>query len=341
MPMRRDTTSHATASRRRSALALLAGAGLLAALGAAPVPQPKDQPKDQPQPATQPAEPERQPAARPRSTYRSIAVPQDPTDPQILPPTELGLPDLPFKPVAVHDDDGRLIPIEYPATELAVWVNPTLSDEERDFIETLLIDRRFRHAAVVIQHLSLMEDIEAGAFEKITISQSSTLVDAQQYIMAFMGMTELSADLQTSGFLEHKQVHFNQYIANAYYIEALRQYKADHIAAAKEAGREPAADIDLTTRFYLLASLEDELMAYRMLLDAVITEWEAVASTIGDTLDPELLKPIEAAAFANADKDRADRLDAARESLRHLSLEQRRAVLTAASGFIPATSRPR
>lgn len=114
---------------------------------------------------------------------------------------------------------------------VALRPNPTISPSMVPRIQAIIIARRSRMESMVIDNLGVMEDIDGGLVQEISISDPVTLQEMLERVKPLTAPSNLTQELQNRKILSGTQAKFNIQIISEYqkaYGEFLRRTDPDN-----------------------------------------------------------------------------------------------------------------
>lgn len=199
-----------------SVLALVCLAGSAAAQVAPPPPPAGDpEPEFVPPPMPTPRQaPQRPQVNRPSNTTTTTDLPDFPYPPLW---TFCGTEDPKVDDVCTFNDNLHFV---------ALRPNPTISPGMLPEIQPVIVARRSRLEQMVIDHLEVMEDIDGGLIQEISIGDPASLQELLERVKPLTPPTNLTQELQNRGIISPTQAKFNNKIIGEYqrvYGEYLRR----------------------------------------------------------------------------------------------------------------------
>lgn len=297
-----------------SVLALVCLAGTAVAQVAPPPPPPADpEPEFTPPPMPQPR-PQVQRPQRPKNAAEASAQFTDKLPPIPYPPLYrfCGTEDHRVDDVCTFDSNLHYV---------ALRPNPTISPSMVPKIQAIIIARRSRMESMVIDNLDVVEDIDGGLVQEITIQDPVTLQELLERVKPLTPPSNLTQELQNRKILSGTQAKFNIQIISEYqkaYGEFLRRTDPDN-----------ATDRFMQQMFN--DSLAEAMQAYhgmlhesRTKMDEILENVEGVPSDVAAALRATKLDDIQ----IDPDQIKAS-AETVKLALRPLTLEQKAAFLAA------------
>lgn len=175
-------------------------------------------------------------------------------------------PDIPFQPLArdengelIRDEKGNLRPLPLPIEIMALDRNPTVGEITMHRLKPFLRERKAQMEKVAIDNLDMVQQIDAGVFERVDIKKKEELIALTEMLRPLIAPGALSMNLQKRDLLTKIQTATNQKITKQYQTDVVAEIKAK----AKAAGADEAAE---TTKILLYNSVDEVMFAYRVLL---------------------------------------------------------------------------
>lgn len=277
----------------------------------APPPPPAEAPEAEfvppPMPQPRPAQPKR--PAKPTSAQMTSELPPIPFPPLY---TFCGTEDPRVDDVCTFNSNLHFV---------ALRPNPTISPSMVPKIQAVIVARRSRMENMVIDNLGVVEDIDGGLVQEISISDPVALQELLERVKPLNPPSNLTQELQNRKILSGTQARFNIKIISEYqktYGEYLRRVDPDN-----------ATDRFMQQMFN--DSLSEAMQAYngmlhesRTKMDAVLEQVDGVPSDVANALRALSIDSIEIE--PDQIKESAEQVKLA---MRPLTIEQKAAFLRA------------
>lgn len=279
------------------------------------------------------------PVAPPPESDPSFEMPPKPVAPPTATPVNISKPkpvvvevpaDVKFDSLVERDAAGKLIPLAVPADWAALKNNTLLEDSQRPAIEKYLEERKSHLRTIVAQNLDLVEEIENGALNKLNAEnladrkngEMQRVTNIARPLMPPKSAPDLAKDLTDKGLFTPVQGALHKKITKEYADALLK----DANAADK------SQTLVNTLRSIFNQGLEETRTIHQEMLAAVAAHADDLAAkgVLSDTAIIKTLKGIDANAPLAA------RAKAAGDALASLSLDQRKAIMTAIADMTSA-----
>jgi hypothetical protein len=185
----------------------LAGSTVLGQIAPPPTPTPAPTPKFVPQ------------KPKPRPTTNRAKAKKKKID---------TLPDLPFEKLAVHGEDGRILPLKEQVSLAAMKHNPTIQDVTANKIMPIVLERRARNVKVVLENLDVIEELDHGLIDTVSVQDMETLTRVTKIIELLTPQGTLVQELKGRKVLSRIQAGINDKIVQDYWKDISAQADAEH-----------------------------------------------------------------------------------------------------------------
>lgn len=137
---------------------------------------------------------------------------------------------IPFDSLAWRGEDGRVVPLDMPPFYAALNHNPLLDQASLDSAWMVLNERQKALRALVVEHADVIEMIEAGELERLSVADFNELQRVRQMLKRIDLDSSPEEDLFARGVLDDRQVFLNGLIVKDYQ-DAVRRDMAETGAA--------------------------------------------------------------------------------------------------------------
>lgn len=138
------------------------------------------------------------------------------------------LPDLPFEKLAVRGEDGRILPLKEQVSLAAMKHNPTIQDVTANRIMPVVLERRARNVQVVLENLDVIEEIDHGLIDTVSVQDMDTLTRVTKIIELLTPHGTLVQELKGRKILSRIQAGINDKIVQDYWKDISAQADAEH-----------------------------------------------------------------------------------------------------------------
>lgn len=269
-----------------------------------------------------PAAPTPAPAAEPSPVNQRPAQPTPHRTPEAKPP----LPNEKYESLVKRNAEGKLMPLEEPATWLASRHNPLITKEDWVRLEPIFAARRLECERLGIKNLDVVERVEAGEADHVKAQDGKEAVRKVRDMLAPITPEggDFSSRLGRDGHLTDVQSRFSQKILGEYNKEVSGEIRATLPPKAKGDENQIAA---LPIILFMYHQRVDEVMWCHARL---VEEASRSMDRVTPALPPAVAAKIkDETALLTANPSDSSRKEIMKALMARLSLEERQALLTA------------